>query len=321
MENVIKQLSLTGVVPVVEIENAAHALPVAKALYNGGIRCAEITMRTDAALESLRKIASAMPEMLIGAGTVLSAELADSAHDAGAKFIVAPGFSPKVVEHCQNRGVPVIPGCSCPSDVERAISMGLDTVKFFPAEVSGGIKAVKALSAPYNKIKFMPTGGVNPENLGDYLSCKSVFACGGSWMVKKDLINAGQFDEIERLSRETVREVLGFSLAHVGINAEDKSKASDIAGAFSRIFGFEKKETPVSYFSGPSVEIMNADVPGAKGHIGFSTRSVERAVYYLSRDGVRFDEEHARRAPDGTVTLIYLSGEIGGFAVHLIKSD
>lgn len=319
MEDIIKELSLNGVVPVVEIEREEDALPLARALAAGGLWCAEITMRTQAALAAVRQITREMPKMLVGAGTVLSVEQADEALAAGAKFIVAPGFNPKVVEHCLKKGVPVIPGCSGPSDVEQALSFGLGAVKFFPAEASGGMKAVKALSAPYHNIKFMPTGGVNPENLTDYLSCGSVFACGGSWMVKKDLINAKRFDEIERLAREAVAQVLGFSLAHIGINAEDDEEASAVADDFSRIFGFGKRETPVSFFVGSGIEVMKDDVPGAKGHIGVSTRSIVRAIYYLKRNGVEFDEQHARRDKNGDIFLIYLKDKIGGFTVHLVQ--
>ncbi len=202
MEKLIKEISSAGVVPVVKIDNAGDAVNLAAALRNGGMNCAEITFRTDAAEEAIRLIAGKYPDMLIAAGTVLTPKQADKAMAAGAKFIVSPGLNPTVVKHCIDKGYPVIPGICTPSEIEQAMSLGLSYLKFFPAEAAGGVKMIKALAAPYTGIRFMPTGGINVSNLADYLSCKAVFACGGSWMVPSDKIAEGKFDEIEKLTAE-----------------------------------------------------------------------------------------------------------------------
>lgn len=204
MEELIKKISDTGVVPVVVINNTKDALPLAKALRNGGINCAEITFRTDAAEEAIRIMSKEFPDMLIGAGTVLTPAQADAAMAAGATFIVSPGLNPTVVTYCNEKGYPIIPGVCTPSEIEKAIELGLSYLKFFPAEAAGGAKMIKALSGPYTKIKFMPTGGINTKNIAEYLSCKSVFVCGGSWMIPGDLLKEGNFAEIERLTAEAV---------------------------------------------------------------------------------------------------------------------
>ncbi len=204
MSNITEKIKEFGIVPVVVLNDAGDALPLADALIRGGLPCAEITFRTDAAEESIRRIAQKYPDMLIGAGTVLTTEQVDRAAAAGAVFIVSPGFDPEVVDYCLERDIPVFPGCITPSEVAQAVKRGLKTVKFFPAEQFGGVATIKALAAPYAGLNFMPTGGVGPKNLADYLTCRSVIACGGSWMVKGDLVKSGQFDEIEELTREAV---------------------------------------------------------------------------------------------------------------------
>ena len=201
MEEKIAELK---VVPVVVLEDAKDAAPLAKALCEGGLPCAEVTFRTAAAKDSIKAMSEAYPEMLVGAGTVLTKEQVDSAVEAGAKFIVSPGFDPEIVDYCLEKEIPVFPGCITPSEVAQAVKRGLRVVKFFPAEQFGGVATIKALSAPYVGLKFMPTGGVSAKNLKDYLACKPIVACGGSWMVKKDLIEAGEFDKIRELTKEAV---------------------------------------------------------------------------------------------------------------------
>ncbi|MBQ9862023.1 MAG: bifunctional 4-hydroxy-2-oxoglutarate aldolase/2-dehydro-3-deoxy-phosphogluconate aldolase [Clostridia bacterium] len=207
MKQLIEQIQNTAVIPVIKIDNVEDALPLAEALKKGGLCAAEITFRTDAAEESIRRIAEAYPDFLIAAGTVLTPEQADKAMAAGASFIVSPGTNPEVVKHCNDKGYPVIPGVCTPSEVEMAMSLGLTYLKFFPAEAAGGVKMIKAMAAPYTKVKFMPTGGIGVKNLAEYLTCKAVFACGGSWMVPSDKIADGKFDEIEALTREAVELV------------------------------------------------------------------------------------------------------------------
>lgn len=201
MNNLIAQY---GVVPVVVLEDEKDALPLAEALVKGGLPVAEVTFRTAAAEGSIKAMCEAYPEMLVGAGTVLSVEQVDRALKAGARFIVTPGFDEEVVDYCIANNIPVYPGTVTPSEVTKAVKRGLNICKFFPAEQYGGVSTIKALSAPFTTVKFMPTGGVSAKNLKDYLSCGKIVACGGSWMVKGDLIKAQQFDKIRELTAEAV---------------------------------------------------------------------------------------------------------------------
>ena len=215
MNEIMQQLGAIGIVPVVVLENARDALPLAEALVEGGLPCAEVTFRTQAAQESLRLMAERFPELLVGAGTVLTCDQADRAIDAGAKFIVSPGFNPKVTKFVLDAGVPMCPGVCTPTEIEAALELDLEVLKFFPAEPSGGLPMIKALAAPYRGVQFMPTGGIGPKNVRDYLAYDRILACGGSWMVKGDLIREGRFDEITRLVREAaamVREIRGVAL-------------------------------------------------------------------------------------------------------------
>ncbi|MGF0033740.1 bifunctional 4-hydroxy-2-oxoglutarate aldolase/2-dehydro-3-deoxy-phosphogluconate aldolase [Bariatricus sp. SGI.154] len=207
MNEVLEKIQELGIVPVVVLNDAKDAAPLAQALCNGGLPCAEVTFRTDAAEEAIRIMSEQFPDMLIGAGTVITTEQVDRAVAAGAKFIVSPGLNPRIVKYCVEKGILITPGCTNPSDIEQAIENGLEVVKFFPAEPAGGLKMIKAMAAPYVGMKFMPTGGINQNNVRDYLAYDRIVACGGSWMVKGDLVDAGDFDKIEELTREAVEIV------------------------------------------------------------------------------------------------------------------
>ncbi len=320
MDKICEELYRIGIVPVIAIDDAKDAEPLARALIEGGLPAAEVTFRTEAAEEAIRIISSKFPEMIVGAGTVLNAEQADRAKAAGARFIVSPGFNRKNVEYIQSIGVPVVPGTATPGEVEQAIELGLTAVKFFPAEQNGGIAKIKAMAAPYTKMHFMPTGGVNKNNLNDYLSFGKVFCAGGSWMVKKDLIAAGRFDEIEKMTREAVETMLGFTLKHIGINEENEAAAEKTADRFDQLFGFAKKVGNSSIFAGNVIEVMKAKGPGAMGHIAVGTNNVDRAVYHLGRRGVKFDESSFKYDAEEHLKVAYLADEIGGFAVHLVKN-
>lgn len=202
MNRIERMLQKIGVVPVAALEQAEAAVPLAQALCAGGLPCAEITFRTEAAAESIRQITEKCPEILVGAGTVLTRRQVDQAAEAGAGFIVSPGFDAEIVDYCIQKGLSVFPGCVTPSEVAQAVKRGLRVVKFFPAEAFGGSETIKALAAPYGGLKFMPTGGIHAGNLAAYLSNKAVLACGGSWMVRGELIRAGKFQEITRLAAE-----------------------------------------------------------------------------------------------------------------------
>lgn len=202
MKSIEELFAELKVVPVVVLDDAKDAEPLAKALVEGGLPCAEVTFRTEEAAESIRIMTEVYPDMLVGAGTVLTTEQVDKAVEFGAKFIVSPGFDPEIVDYCIEKNIPVFPGCISPSEVAQAVKRGLKVVKFFPAEQSGGLAMIKAMAAPYNMLKFMPTGGINTKNLKDYLACDKILCCGGSWMVKGDMIKAGEFEKIKKLTRE-----------------------------------------------------------------------------------------------------------------------
>ncbi len=317
--DIIKELHDFGLVPVIKITDVKNAVPLAQALAKGGLNCAEITFRTACAKEAIAEITKAMPDMLVGAGTVLTPEQADEAIEAGAKFIVSPGLNPRVVKHCIERGVPVLPGCATPSEVETAIELGLKAVKFFPAEAAGGLNMIKSMSAPYGQIKFMPTGGINENNMLDYLAFDKIIACGGSFMVKDALIDAGNFEEITRLTKNAVMKMLDFKLVHVGINCENQEKALKGAQLLSTLFGLDYKVGNSSTFAGSEFELMHTKYLGANGHIAMATNFPDRAKAYLEKMGIEFNEETAKYDAKGNLTVIYLKEEICGFAIHLVK--
>ena len=204
MKTIVEQFYQYGVVPVVVLEDAKDAVRLAKALMDGGLPCAEVTFRTEAAEDAIRLMSKEYPDMLVGAGTVLTIDQVDRAVAAGARFIVSPGFDPEIVDYCLEKNVPVFPGCITPSEVAQAAKRGIEVVKFFPAEQAGGVAMIRSLAAPYTGMKFMPTGGISAKNLRDYLECDKILCCGGSWMVKSDLILQGEFDRIRDLTREAV---------------------------------------------------------------------------------------------------------------------
>lgn len=316
--DMIKKISSLGIVPVIKLTDANNAVPLCRALANGGLPVAEITFRTAAAEESIRRVAQELPEVLVGAGTVLTIEQVNTAMNAGAKFIVTPGFDEEVTRYCVENNIPIFPGCPTTSDIQKAIKCGLKVVKFFPAEAMGGLNAIKAVAAPYGGMLFMPTGGVSEKNLNDYLAFDKIIACGGSWMAKEDLINAGKFDEIEAMTRSAVQKMLGFEIKHVGINCGDEEEAMAVAKKFSVLFGWPVKDGNSSVFAGSAIEAMKAPYLGAKGHIAVGCNSVVRAQAYLESMGFEFNAESAKEK-NGKLIAIYLKDEIGGFAVHLVQ--
>ncbi len=319
MNEILKTISNIGIVPVVAIEDAKKAVPLAKALVAGGLPTAEITFRTAAAEDAMRAIAAEVPEMLIGAGTVLTPDQLDRALDAGSKFIVSPGFNPDMVKYGLSKGALMLPGTATGGEMEQAMALGLDVVKFFPAEQNGGIAKIKALAGPYKKLKWMPTGGVTTKNLMDYLSFDQIVACGGTWMVKSDLIENEKWDEITAICKDAVKTMLGLQLMHVGVNCADPEEAASVARSFEALFGFAYKPGNSSDFAGTYVECMKKPGRGKNGHIGIGTNSVDRAMYHLGRQGVKFDESSISYNDKGQAKNVYLQGEIGGFAIHVMK--
>jgi 2-dehydro-3-deoxyphosphogluconate aldolase/(4S)-4-hydroxy-2-oxoglutarate aldolase len=319
MNAILEKIGKLGIVPVVKIDNAADAVSLGKALIDGGLPLAEITFRTAAAPEAISNVSKAYPEMLVGAGTVLTVDQAKKAVESGSKFIVSPGFNPAVVEYCVKNNIPITPGCSNPSDIEMALGFGLEVVKFFPAEAFGGLNTLKAMSAPYGMMKFIPTGGIDAKNLNDYLAFPKVLACGGSWMVKDELIKSGNFAEITRLTREAVNLTLGFELAHIGINMPDADSSQAVTKQFSAMFNFPVKEGNSSNFAGTGIEVNKSIGLGKNGHIAIRTNSIPRAITYLERNGFVVDLSTAKGPAGGAMVAVYMKEEVGGFAIHLLQ--
>ncbi|MCL2608729.1 MAG: bifunctional 4-hydroxy-2-oxoglutarate aldolase/2-dehydro-3-deoxy-phosphogluconate aldolase [Treponema sp.] len=315
----METLEKIGIVPVIKIDDAEKAVPLAKALLAGDIPCAEITFRTAEAATAIRRIAAEVPEVLVGAGTVLTVGQVDEAEKAGAKFVVSPGFNRKVVEHCLGRGIPVVPGCASPSDMEAALELGLETVKFFPAEQSGGLEYLKAVAAPYPGLRFVPTGGINAGNVGRYIAFERVLACGGSWMVPPEVVASGDFRRITELAREAIFAMLGFAPAHVGIGTRNPDEVAKATGFFASLFGFPLREGPASVYVTESIEVLKVPAPGSKGHIGIGTNSLVRAAAFLERSGIAFDWPDAKRDAKGRVAALYMKEELLGFGVHLMQ--
>ena len=320
MSNIMNELYSIGLIPVIKIEDAADAVPLAKALIDGGLPAAEITFRTKSAAAAIKNITEAFPEMLVGAGTVLTTEQVDAAIAAGSKFLVSPGLNPKVTSYALSRGIPMLPGCSNPSDVEAAIELGLSTVKFFPAEAAGGLKMLKAMAAPYGQLTFMPTGGISADNLLEYLKFNKIVACGGSFMVKDELVKEKRWDEITALTRNAVKTMLGLEFAHMGINGENEEEANKAAKLFGLMFGMPARVTSKSVMAGESFEFMCGKGPGKHGHIAIRTNFVDRAIAYFKRMGFEFDESTVKYdEKSGKPKFIYFKDEVCGFAIHLLQ--
>jgi 2-dehydro-3-deoxyphosphogluconate aldolase / (4S)-4-hydroxy-2-oxoglutarate aldolase len=316
--DIIEKLSLAGIIPVIKVTDADDAVPLCQALADGGLPVAEITFRSDAAEESIRRVHQELPNVMLGAGTVLTAEQVNRAVAAGASYIVSPGINPEIVRHCQKIEIPIIPGCANPSDIEVALSFGLKTVKFFPAEALGGLNLIKAMSAPYGDVNFVPTGGINEANLLEYLSFPRVVACGGSWMVDQKLIAAKDWAKIEEFTRSAVALMLGFELKHIGVNSGTPEQAMQDAQALARLLGWPVKNGNSSTFTGAAFEFMKKPFRGAHGHIAIGTNNIVRARWHLEQQGYAFDDDSSYYK-DGRFLAIYLKDDIAGFSFHLLQ--
>ena len=315
---VLDKISLAGLVPVIKVEKAEDAVPLCRALAEGGLPVAEITFRTAAAPEAIRRVAAELPDVILGAGTVLTIEQAKQAVDAGATYIVSPGLNPKVVKWCVDNDIPVLPGCANPSDIEAAIELGLDTVKFFPAEALGGLKLIKAMAAPYGNIKFVPTGGISEKNALDYLAFNKVAAIGGSWMVPADAIAAGDWDRIRSLAASAVNLMLGLEIVHIGVNCENEAQAKAEGAQLAKLFALPVHDHgPKCDFIGDMFEVMKAPGRGAKGHIAIGTRDIVRAKFHMELRGFEFDEPMLN--DKGKMNAVYLKNDIAGYAIHLLQ--
>ena len=316
--DIMKQFAASGIVPVVVLENAEDAVPTAKALLAGGITTMEITFRTAAAADSIKAVAENVPEMLVGAGTVLNLEQAKLAVAQGAKFIVAPGYDEETVAWCVENNIAVTPGCVAPTEIMMALKHGLKVVKFFPANVYGGLKAIKSLAGPFVGVKFIPTGGVNNDNIAEFAASPFIHAIGGSWICPKADIAAHNFDKITQLCKEARRALLGFEVAHVGINAGDADTSMGVAEAFEAAFDFGVKPGNSSNFAGTGVEVMKIPFLGEKGHLAVRTNKIDCAIPELEKRGFALDMD-TLKCKGERINSVYLKDEIGGFAVHLLQ--
>ena len=320
---VMERLANSIVVPVVVLDKVEDAIPTAKAMAAGGVDTMEITFRTACAEECIRKIHEEMPEMLLGAGTVITDEQADRALAAGCTFLVSPGFIPELTRYVIDKGGLMIPGTSTLGEMEQALRMGLEVLKFFPAEANGGVGFLKNCAGPHKNLKWMCTGGISAKNVNEYLGFNQITAVGGTWMFKgkdgSDLIKTENWDEITRLCREAVNTMLGFEVRHVGMNCETREEAAETAQLFSKLFGFPYKPGNSSDFSGIGVECNHYPKLGKLGHIAIGTNSVERAIYQLEAMGVEFNYDEYVAVKNGKTVAIYLKEEFSGFAVHLVQ--
>ena len=315
--DVLKRLAQSGVVPVVVLEDAKDAVPTAKAMLAGGIDVMEITFRTTAAADSIKAVAQECPDMVVGAGTVINLEQCKLAVECGAKFIVSPGYDEETVAWCCDNGVPVTPGCVTPTEIMMALKHGLKVLKFFPANVYGGLSAIKSLAGPFGGVKFIPTGGVNAQNLAEFISSPYIHAVGGSWICPKADIAAGNFDKITALCKEARKSLLGFEVAHIGINTPDADAAMDVCKAFNDAFDFNVKQGNSSNFASTGVEVMKTMFKGANGHIAIRTNKMIPAIAEMERRGYELDMDSVKDKDN--IKAVYFKNEIGGFAVHLLQ--
>lgn len=316
--DILKRLADAGVVPVVVLENANDAVPAAKAMLAGGIDVMEITFRTAAAADSIRAVAAACPDMLVGAGTVITLEQCKLAVECGARFIVAPGYDEEVVAWCVENDVAVTPGCVTPTEIMAAMKHGLKVLKFFPANVYGGLFALNALSGPFGGVKFIPTGGVDAENLSEFIASPVVHAVGGSWVCPKADIAAGNFEKITALCAQARRAMMGFEIAHVGINCAGDGASAAVCDELRKAFRFDVKEGNSSNFVTPSIEVMKSMYLGAHGHLAVRTNNIGAAITELEKNGFAVDRETAKFKGERMIA-VYLKNEIGGFAIHLLQ--
>ena len=317
---VMEIIEKTGILPVINITDLEVAKPLAQAFCDEGIPVIEVTLRNEKSLEAVKLIRSEFPEMGILAGTVLSVEQAQNAISAGVDGIVMPGYDDEIVDFALENNIPIVPGCVTAADIQKGYKKGLRVFKFFPAEQCGGIPALKLLSGPFKGVKFLPTGGINYDNLGEYLKNDFIIACGGSYMADAKTLGDKNFDKIRENCRKAMSISLDFKLAHIGVNSDDKGEADKTAKLIASVFGLGVRECSGSTFAGNAVECMHNRRFGEKGHIGFSTNSMIRAMAYLADKGIEFDESSIKRDASGKISCIYLKENIAGFALHIVKN-
>lgn len=316
MHPVLERIRTIGLVPVIKLNDPNAALPLGRALVAGGIPVAEITFRTAAAEAAIRHLSSELPELLVGAGTVLSVEQVRIAVAAGARFLVAPALNPDVVAAAKDLGIPLLPGVSGPDGVDKALQFGLEAVKLFPAEASGGLRMLDALAGPYGSMNFVPTGGIDASNAGEYLKRSNVIAVGGTWMAAPVLVDSGDWAAVESRCAASALAMHGFSFAHVGINGASDEEARNRVQLLGSLFGMKFSEGSASYM-GESIELTKTPFAGEPGHLGIRVNDVERALAWLSQRGVSAKPGTERRE-GSRLKSVYLELELAGLAVHLV---
>lgn len=281
-----------GILPVVAIDKIEHAVPLAGAIINAGLPGMEITFRTACAADAIREIRKAYPDLHLGAGTILNCSLVDEAVAAGADFLVTPGFNPKVVAYAIEKNIPIYPGVTTPAEIEEAMEMGLEVLKFFPAEMSGGIAKLKILAGPYKNVKFIPTGGINEKNFKDYLALDNVVAVGGSFMIDKKAMAAGDFDAVKAELDRVIDVMLGLRLTHVGLNFDCEKAALSVANELQNAFHMPYDVGNSSIFSGArEFELMKNGGRGTHGHISLGVTDIDRGIHFLHHRGIAFIPE------------------------------
>lgn len=320
MTELYESIRNAGILPVVAIDSLETAVPLAQACVDAGLTGLEITFRTECAAQAIRAIRDAFPKLLLGAGTILSCDLADQALDAGADFLVTPGLNPKVVQYAQQRNVPILPGVTTPVEVEQAMELGLEVLKFFPAEMSGGTAKLKILAGPYKTVKFIPTGGIDEGNFRDYLALDNVVAVGGSFMIHKKAMAAGDFGAVRARLDQVVDTMLGLKLAHMGINHSQEDEALKTARTLERTFHMPYAVGNSSIFSGTKeFELMKKGGRGTHGHVAVAVSDIDRGIHFLRHRGVAINMD-SLVVKNGKKIAVYLEQEIGGFAFHLMKN-
>jgi len=315
--SVMDELHLNGVVPVVVIEDISQAVDIARAIAKGGIHVIELTLRTDCAIDAIKKIANEVPEIVIGAGTVLNKESAQKAIEAGAKFIVSPGIDLDTIKYCQSINVPIIPGTGTCTEMQMAVNAGLKVVKLFPFNILGGIDALKGFAPVFPMLKSMPTGGVSLKNINEVLNNPRIECAGGTFVTPKDLVLNKDYEGITKLCKNAVATMLNFKVLHLGINCNNENEANDVADELCNMFDLNKNDTGKAFFAGEMAEVMKEPFLGKNGHLAIQTDNVERAMYYFDRKGYEFDEPIM---DSKGIVAVYFKGEVGGFAFHLRRN-
>lgn len=322
MKEILNRLASIGIVPVVKIREAEDSIPLAQALMEGGIDCVEVTFRSEHAAFAIQQITKHIPDMLVGAGTITTLAQAKEAIDAGATFLVSPGLNPALVTYCKEQGVLLIPGIATASELDQAVSLGLENVKLFPAGSSGGPQKIKDLSGPYANVRFMPTGGVNMDNMHTYLQLPNVLAVGGSFMLPEAEVISKNWSAITDLCKAAIKEMLSYSLIHIGVDHENKEEAMKSATVLATLFDFPIYEKPKSVFASKGFELLHQTTKYTHGHFGIYTPYPNRALYHLKKKGISCIEDTiTRNKKTGLINFVYLDLELAGFGFHLINPD